>query len=284
MKKICMVAVLALMAFAEMGSAGSQRILPMAPSLVEAVFALGAGERVAGIPEYTSWPPEALDLPSVGGYFNPNLERIAVLKPDLVILQGQHEKVDRYCRRHGIPLLHVAMEDRTSIREGLHILGHALGQDAEARMLTDAMEAELERLGRKFYRSKPPAVLLVVGRTPGTLSGIMTAGRDSFLTELTELAGGRNIFDDQSQRYPTVSKEAILVRQPDIILEFMPGDREREGNGLVHEWQAMASVPAVRKGRIRVLTDNRLLMPGPRIAEAAAILGETIAEMMPWED
>ncbi|TYT73506.1 ABC transporter substrate-binding protein [Desulfobotulus mexicanus] len=265
-------------------SAETRRILPMAPNLVEAVFALGAGDMVAAIPEYTSWPPEALDLPVVGGYFNPNLERIAAIRPDLVILQGRHEKMDTYCRRQGIPVLRVSMENRASITEGILVLGKALERENEAVKLVDSLEAELEKLRIRYERANPPAILLVLGTTPGTLSQIMTAGKDSYLTELIALAGGRNIFDDHPQRYPSISKEAILMRQPDIILELLPGESPPAPEDLVRKWRALGPLPAVRHGRIRVLSASHLQMAGPRIPEATALLGEVMEEMMLWEN
>ncbi|MDY0162924.1 helical backbone metal receptor [Desulfobotulus sp.] len=266
------------------GFAGPQRILPMAPNLVETVFALGAGDLVVGIPEYTIFPPEALHLPSAGGYFNPNLERIAVLRPDLVLVQGRHERLQTYCQRMRIPVLALVMEDRISIEKAILTLGQVLDKENEARALTEAMNRDLEALRQRYAREKPVKVLLVLGRTPGTLSQVMTAGKETYLTELLSLVGGENIFSDQEQRYPTVSKEAILVRGPEMILEFLPGESAFDEKALLGQWRALGPVPAVRHGRIVGLKDSRLLLPGPRIAEAAALFGDVLEETMAWKD
>lgn len=264
--------------------AQDMRLLPMAPNLVETVFALGAGELVVGIPEYTVFPQEALHLPSAGGYFNPNLERIATLKPDLVLVQGQHEKLQAYCHKRGIAVLALAMEDRDSILDGILLVGKTLEREDRAAELVNRLNRDLDALGARFYREKPVRVLLVLGRTPGTLSQILTAGRETYLTELLSLVGGENIFGDQAQRYPTVSKESILMRNPELILEFMPGEEAVEEKVLLAGWQALASVSAVRHHRIVLLRDSRFLLPGPRIAEAATLLGETLEKTLPWKD
>lgn len=262
------------LAFAE-----AQRILPMAPNLVEVVFSLGAGDRVIAIPDYSFWPPEAMGLPSVGGYFNPNLERITALKPDLVLLQGGHEKLELYCKGRGIPVLHLSMESIASIRDGILATGKALELEERAQLLVGEMEAGLEKIREKYQGKTRPKVLMVLGRTPGTLSQIMTAGKGSFLTELVALAGGENIFADHPSRYPMISKESILIGKPEVILEFMPEGMGKNPDFYLNDWKKFASLPAVQHGRVFLLTDRIFLVPGPRIAIAA----EEMAKIL-WKE
>jgi ABC-type Fe3+-hydroxamate transport system substrate-binding protein len=88
----------------------ARRIVSMAPNITETIFALGGGERLIAVTDFCIYPPEAKELPRVGGYFNPNLERLTALHPDLVIVQGKHDKVDRFCRKKGIPILRSIQE------------------------------------------------------------------------------------------------------------------------------------------------------------------------------
>lgn len=260
-------------------AAHALRCIPMAPTLVETMFAIGAGDMVVGIPEYSTFPEEALRLPSVGGYFNPNLERIAALKPDLVILQGKHEKLDRFCKAEGIRTLRVTIEDLASIKEGISIVGKAVGKEAEALALNEKIAADIAALRRATGHCPKEKVFVVIGRTPGTLSQIMTAGGPTYFTELLAIAGATNLFADIKQRYPMISKESVLARQPDRILEFAPGVDPEDPilRKKAAEWKKLGATPAVTNGHIHVLTDNRLLLPGPRIAEAAALLKDLLA-------
>lgn len=262
----------------------ARRVLPMAPNLVEVVFSLGAGDRVIAVPEYTFWPPEARSLPSAGGYFNPNLERITALKPDLVLLQGRHEKLELYCKGRGIPVLHLSMESVSSIKEGIVSVGKALDLENRAHALVAEMEEDLEKIRAQYEGKKAPKVLIVLGRIPGTLSQIMTAGKGSFLTELVALAGGESLFADLPDRYPMISKEAILVRKPDVILEFMPEGMGKNPDFYLKDWKKFSSLPAVQNGRVHLLTDRVFLVPGPRIAEAAEGIAKILWEESRWAD
>lgn len=257
------------------------RILPMAPNLVEVVFSLGAGDRVVAIPEYTFWPEEALSLPVVGGYFNPNLERITSLQPDLVLLQGRHEKLELFCKKKGIPVLHLGMESVSSIREGILETGKALGLEERAKLLVFEMGKDLEKIREKNRGKEQPRVLIVLGRVPGTLSQIMTAGKGSFLTELVEIADGKNIFADHPDRYPMISKESILVRKPDLILEFMPDGMGKDPDFYLADWKKLSSLPAVKENRLFLVTDRMYLVPGPRIAMAAEGIAEILHKEKP---
>lgn len=256
----------------------------MAPNLVEVVFALGAGERVIAVPEYTSWPPEALALPSAGGYFNPNFERITALKPDLVLLQGRHEKLELYCLERRIPVLHLSMESLASIKEGILAVGKALELEERAGVLIAQMEGDLEKIRARASGGRTPRVLIVLGRIPGTLSQIMTAGKGSFLTELVALAGGENVFAGHPNPYPMISKESVLVRKPEIILEFMPEGAGKNPDFYLKDWEKIGSLPASREGSMYLLTDRVFLVPGPRIAEAAERLAKIFEEEAEWED
>jgi len=259
--------------------AGPQRIICMAPNIAEAVFALGAGERVVGVSDYTSYPAEAKAKPTVGALYNPDLERIVTLKPDLVIVQKRHEKVEALCRGKGIALLTVNMEERAeTILEAIRILGDRLGCAGRATTLRGEIEAELAAVRRRVEGRPRVKALICVDRSAGSLKGIYCASNASFLTELLAIAGGENVFADERGDYVQASLEGIVRRAPEVIIETNPrtdlSDEARRR--ITAEWRALETLPAVKENRIYLLTDDFMVLPGPRIGKAAARLAEVL--------
>jgi len=250
---------------------GPRRVICMSPAVTEIVFALGQGGRVAGISEYTTYPPEALKKPQCGGFFNPNFERILSLRPDLIITQGRADKLTDFARDHGIGMLSVELEDLESVFAAIQAVGEALRAQEEADLLCAGMRLRLAQV-RLSVKGKPrPRMLLLVSREPGSLRGLTTVGPNSFLNDLLDLAGGENIFADVTQSYATVSKETLLERQPEVIIE-LHGEGMidvAEEAGIRETWAAMAGLPAVRSGRIYAIGSTYAMIPGPRLAELA---------------
>jgi len=249
----------------------SIRIICMAPNVTECVFALGCGERVVGVTDFCSYPPEARTKARVGGLVNPNLERIVALGPDLVIVQGRHEKVAEFCRQRQTPLFRVEMNDLASIYSGLMALGARLGCRSRAERLCAEIRQTLESIDGHVAGKPRPRVFLCLGRRPGSLTGLYTTGAKGFLSEILDLAGRENIFADAVTGYPQVSKEALLKRAPDVIIETYPGQELSDAGRrrLMADWQSMPTLPAVRNGRVYLLTEDYLLVPGPRVVLCA---------------
>ena len=255
-----------------------QRIIALAPSHVELLFALGVGDRVVGVGDHCFAPPEAKARPRCGGTFDPNFEQMLALRPDLVVVQGRAEGVDAFCRRYGIRIVHLAAEDLDSLYASAYELGDVLGAKAEAERLVARIRADLDAVARRVAGRPRPKVFLCIGRQTGSLRSLFSAGGPTFLTEMLAIAGGDNILADVGIRYPTVSKEDLVARAPDVILEIHAGwQASQVARGkLVADWAALASLPAVRNGQVHVLTDDFLLLPGPRIAQAAARFADVL--------
>ncbi|MBW2109114.1 MAG: ABC transporter substrate-binding protein [Deltaproteobacteria bacterium] len=201
-----------------------RRVISIGPNITETVFAIGRGDFLVGVTDFCVYPPQALALPKVGGVFNPNLERIAVLNPDLVILQGRHEKLDTFCRARGIETLHMAMDSLSSIYQGIVAMGRALGASKQARTLNTAIHGKLEAVRRAVAPFPRQKVFISLGRAMGTMSQVYTVGGSSFLSEILSVAGGDNIFADVNRPYPEASKESLLKRSPDAIFLVLPED------------------------------------------------------------
>ncbi len=257
-----------------------QRIVVASPGLVECVFAIGAGDRVVGVSQFTDFPPEAKERPSIGGAFNPTFDRILELKPDLVLVQSKAEKLAAFCREKGIRIVHVNLETLADMLGGLLVLGELLDCEAQALVVVRRLTRGLQGAPEAGTSRPVPRVFLCTSHTPGSLRSLGSTGRGTFLTELVELAGGKSVFGDVAAPYPIVSKEALVSRAPEVIIELRPGacsDEERAQ--LLADWKLLPSLPAVRDGRIHILTASSLLIPGPRVLDtirrlATAIHGE----------
>jgi iron complex transport system substrate-binding protein len=255
-----------------------RRVVSMGPNLTETIFALGSGDHVVGVTDFSNYPPEVKTLPKVGGYINPNLERITALRPDLVIVRGKYEKVDKYCRSRGIRIVHINMDSLVSIYQGIKEVGRIFDKREKAQAVCRTIRNQLEKVSRKAARYPRQKVFVCLGRAPGSLSSIYTAGGPSFVTEILSVAGGENIFEDVKQPYPEASKESLIRRSPEVILEMRAGEKisESRRRQIVNDWKILRGVPAITKERIYVLTEDFLLVPGPRVGIAARFLLETL--------
>lgn len=252
-----------------------QRIVSTAPSFTETLFALGAGQRVAAVSTYCHYPPEADKLPRIGTYLTPNIEAIARLRPDLVLVHAEQAQQNAQMQRLGLKILALRNTTLADTMQSIHLTGEAIGATAQAKTLEQQIKARFAAI-EKASQGKPRRTLLfIVGRTPGRLEGMIAVGKGSYLNELIRIAGGRNVLDDSPVAYPHLSMEGILRLNPDVIVDM--------GDMSVTESVTKAHIDAVRKlwdtqrTKVRAVRENRLypvaadifVVPGPRVADAA---------------
>ena len=220
-------------------------------------------------------PPEARTLPRVGGSFNPAFEKILSLKPDFLLFQGRSEKVRAFAARHGFPFLDPPLELDTleDLFAAYWRLGLLFRIPEKAEAAAHRLRAALAGVAERTLRAPSPvSVFLAMGHREGTLAGVYTATRGTFLGEIAEIAGGENVFAQAPGRWPQVSLESVQARRPAVILDFHPGEKIHE-RALLDDWKkALPSLPAVREGRTHILTQDFILLPGPRAALTAEIL------------
>jgi cobalamin transport system substrate-binding protein len=255
-----------------------QRIICMAPSATEAVFALGAGDRVVGVDTYSTYPPETAKVKKVGGLTDPDIEGILALKPDLIIVWQKHAKVEELAKEFDIPLMSVQMTSVDEICTGLEDLGRILGTPEKGDALSKKIRADLEKTRQRVAEHPRHKVLFLAGRRLGNMKGLWAAGNKSFLTELTAIAGGDNIYSDMDATFREVSLESIVARAPEAIIEPHPTtanvDETRAAS--LKEWQTLPDIPAVVNNRLLILINRGSLLPGPRIAETAARIADLL--------
>jgi len=242
-----------------------ERIVSLAPSVTEAIYALGAGERLVGACAQCDWPEAAQALPRVGGYLAPSVELILAARPDLVVVvpsPGNREAV-RAVERAGVRVL--VLHDRTlaDLRAGIRALAEAVEAHEAGERLVAAVDAGLEAVRARVAARPRQRVLLVVGHRP-----LVVAGGATLQDELLDIAGGANVAADAGQAWPAFSIEMVAARAPDVILDAAMGSEEG-GQAL---FQDLTGVPAVEQGRVVSLDPDVIFRAGPRVPEAAAVL------------
>jgi iron complex transport system substrate-binding protein len=253
----------------------ARRIICAAPSVTEIVFALGMGKRVVGVSDFSTFPPEARTVARVGGLINPNKEKITSLQPDLLIIQGQNESLARFCEEHQVRFLSIEINALEDIWTAIQTIGLTLRAEEEASALIQKIKHDLQDIKVRIQNRPLKKIFLTLGHTPGDLTGLMTTGPGTFLHELVTVAGGKNIFSDASGLYPQISKESLVKRQPEIIIEAIPGEIPEEKVKLLKkDWSQLPMLPAVKSGNIHFLTEDFLLIPGVRIARTVRRFAE----------
>ncbi len=256
---------------------GPKRVVSLVPTVTETLFALGAGDRIVGVSDFDNYPPEAMDRPRVGALINPNIEKIFELQPDLVITYGTQSLLQERLAAAGIRQYAVVSGSVQHVLDSIRAVGVEMGLTAEGERLSSEIEAALDaiRQGSGEYR---PRVLLAHNREISMMGSFYTGGARSYFNELIEITGGQNIFSDVDENIFQPSLEEVFERAPEVIIELLPSDSDGRAriDQRLEDWQALAAVPAVRDGRVYVLTGDHLLLVGPRLHLAAAEIANVI--------
>lgn len=244
------------------------RIISMAPSITEALFELGLGDRLAGVTRYCDYSDAVNSIPKVGGYMDPNYEEIIALKPDLVILLASHkEAIDKFSALQiaTLALKHETIEDiQDSIRRTAEACGVAESAD---RLLAD-MKIRTALVQRMAAGRTRPRVMICIGRDTQSenMTGVYIAGKNNFYDEVITLSGGINAYTGTLIPYPQLSAEGIISLNPDVIIDISDqnGTDRRSISRSKKQWSKLSSVKAVSHGRIYFIQGTYALHPGPR--------------------
>ena len=255
-----------------------RRIISVIPALTEMLFAIGAGPQVVGVSSFDRQPPEVRALPRVGGLIDPSIERIILLRPDLVILYASQSDPQEQLARAQIPVFSYAHGGLAHVTETIRTLGARTGRPASAERVAASIERRLEAIRESVKGRERPRTLLVLDREPLALRNIYASGGIGFLHDMLDVAGGTNVFADIERESVQPTTETILTTAPDVIIEVRVGaDLTAERIDREHRvWQTLAGVPAVRQGRVYILTGGDLVVPGPRVAEATDRLARVL--------
>lgn len=268
-------------------AAAPSRIVTLAPSLTETAYAVGLGSRVVGVSDYSAWPPEVAKKPHLGGLFNPDLERLLGLQPDLALLLPSQRDLAGKLGRLGIATLVVPTESLADVERAFVAVGDRCGRAEAGRAAASRFRAALAprpmaRVGGA--NGRPLRVFLAAGREPGRIANVLAAGPGTFLDELLARLGGRNVFADSPSRYAQVSLEEVVARAPDAIVELQ-GDPlpDAERRHLANDWRSLPGLSAAAAGHVTILAGDYVLIPGPRLPrlydEMAAALARAAADL-----
>jgi len=257
------------------------RVVSMTPANTEILFALGAGDRVVGVTSWCTYPEEAKSRPKIGGFAATtiHLEAVVVLRPDLVIAGDEAQSlVAGTLAQLGIPVLSVKVRDFAGLYAVIGQVGQLVGEREAAETLVGSLRRRVEVVVARSRLIPPEKRLRVYWEVFD--APVMSAGRTSMVGQLIELAGGINVFADVREEYPQVNTEAVVARNPEVIL----GADMTQGGALTVEilrarpgWSTIA---AVREGRIHTLPADPTSRPGPRLVDglekvAAALYPQT---------
>jgi iron complex transport system substrate-binding protein len=247
------------------------RIVSLVPSATEILFALGADDRLVGVTRFCDYPEGTRGKTSVGDMLAPNLERIAALKPDLVIAtdQGNREETFAHLRRLHVPIFLVHAERVADAAVVIDRLGELTGRREAARELVRTMEARIAALRRAVAPLRRPRVLYAVWPDP-----LIVPGRRAIVTELIDLAGGESITAGDGDDYPRFSLEAAVARNPEVIVLATHGAGTPPG--AKEKFERFASLAAVKSGRVYAVNGDLMHRYTPRLVDGLEILARAI--------
>lgn len=268
-------------------AAAPRRIVSISPNVTDILYGVGAFGRVVAVSEYCTYPPAAKSLPRVGGWSAPNLERLAALKPDLVVMtEAQVPFIHEHLRQLGIPTLVTRSQTVADALNAMEAIGGATGNRIQAAALAASTRSALQRVRARAAGLPHPTVLCIVGRTPGTLRDLYAAARGSFLTELIETAGGRVIAAPARAAYGTLNKETIVTLNPDVILDLAPAMKGEMAEDVRASWSVLPELKAVRSGRVYRVEEEFVVHASQMMARTAVLFARLLHPEVPpreWE-
>ena len=254
----------------EAQSSRPQRVISLAPSVTETLFALGFGNRLMGVTTSCDYPAEALKLPKIGGFMSPSLEAIVAKRPDLVI--GVSSATDpvkaRELERLGLKVTLISLASLSDILSSIKSIARLMGSPQDGEKLANTIGAQVRDVKKSIELAPLRSVLFVVGIRP-----LVAVGGKNFIDELITLARGENISGSATQPWLNLPEEYVVAKAPQVIIEAGMGT-EREQSA--KRWGDLKSIPAVKERRIYSYPSDKILRPGPRFGEALAELAGLI--------
>jgi iron complex transport system substrate-binding protein len=249
-----------------------QRIVALAPSITEIIYALGRENLLKGITQYSDFPPEAVNLPKVGSYVQLNLEKIVALKPDLCIAvkDGNPRMVARRLESLNIPVYAVDPRNLETVIQTVLEIGNLVNAKQQADLLVQRIRSRVSEITSRVAKAQcRPRVFFQIGISP-----IVSVGTHTFIHELIVLAGGKNLAQGPVA-YPRFSREQVLALSPEVLI-ITSMARAAVFEQVKEEWSRWPNMPAIRNQRIFLVDSNFFDRPTPRLVEALELLVKLI--------
>jgi ABC-type Fe3+-hydroxamate transport system substrate-binding protein len=232
------------------------RVVCLVPSVTDTVFALGSGDDVVAVSDYTTYPPEALKKPSIGSLVKPSIETILSYHPDLVLgtrIPGSTETASQL-QTVGIPVYFVDPHGLAGILQSVESVGQALNRVPQAAALNADLARRIEAVKARTADKLKPRILVPVWYDP-----IVTIGKHAFITEIVEAAGARSVTDDLIPDWPQISMETVIARAPDALLLIRGG---KISIGMLQNRPGWSSLPVIQAGKVYYV-DGGIQDPSP---------------------
>ncbi|MDG6257200.1 MAG: cobalamin-binding protein [Methanomicrobiaceae archaeon] len=261
-----------------------QRIISLAPSNTEILYALGLGDRVVGVTDYCNYPPDVADKATVGGYSTVNVEKVVALHPDLVVAaHGNTGAVIDRLRGLGVCVIALNPPDIDGILRDIELVGRATGTEAEAATIVADMRARMDAVQERHAAvSYAPSVAHVVWHDP-----IYVSGANTFQDEQIARAGGRNAFGT-IDRWGTVTLEQFITANPEIIIVNSGSGMGDGGENAIYDFflqeARLKNLDAVKNGRVYIVDSDIIDRGGPRIVDSLEIVARAVHPGLYEED
>jgi iron complex transport system substrate-binding protein len=260
-----------------------KRIVSMAPNVTEMLFAIGLSEEIVGVTTFCDYPDAAKTKTKIGGYYDPNIEVILSLDPDLIVATPDGYSQERIGKleQSGIPIFLVNPQNIDQVLESMLTLGDVTGKEKSAKRTVTNLRfrVQLVRSGVSYVpMENRPKVFYEIGHDP-----LITVGPNTFVDNLITTAGGINVASDAPTDWPRYSIEAVITKEPDIIITAPHASSEGEADSQVdmEVWRKYRTIPAVKNNRIYPVNSDILLRSGPRIVDGLEKLHSLFASY--WE-
>ena len=246
-----------------------ERIVSLGPATTEILFALGAGSRIVGRSQFDNFPDSARLVPSLGLSIGPNVEAVLGVRPDLVVLyaSGSNRGAARRLRAAGVNTLTLKLDLIADFRRATTLLGAIIGDSARAKTVIDSVDRTLNRVRLATASLPRPTVFWHIWDSP-----LITIGAGSFMNELVEIAGARNVYADIARPSETISFEDVARRDPDFILAGSIGAAAIARDP---RWKIIA---ASRENRVLIVDTVLVALPSVRLGAAAVSLANILHE------
>ncbi|MCS4540872.1 MAG: cobalamin-binding protein [Euryarchaeota archaeon] len=251
-----------------------ERVISLAPSNTEILFALELGDKIIAVTKFCDYPLNATKKEKIGGFSDINMEKVVALKPDLVLATGGvQEQIVKELERLNITVIALDAKNITEILANIELVGKVTGQEKSAQELTTNMKQRIKKITGKtkdLTKAQKLKIYYEVWHDP-----LMTAGPETFIHNIIELAGGVNIFADAKIKYPRIDPETILARNPEIIITSLGamGGATAEQIKTRPGWN---KIDAVKNNRVYEIDENILRRPGPRIIDGLEAMAKII--------
>lgn len=240
-----------------------KRIVSLAPSVTETLFALDAGAQLVGICTFCDFPRAVERIERIGSYLAPNVEAIVAKAPDVVIgVPPNNPAAVAALQRAGLPVVIVQVDTIAQIEAAIRTIAQEAGRETQGETLLAEGQRRMAAIRARLDDAPQRRVLMVVGQNP-----LIAVGSGIFLNELIAQARGINIAASTGQQWPRLSLEFAVANQPDVIIDGSMGSEGKEEAQRLGVWRNFPALPAVRNGRLYGHRSDTLLRPGPRLAE-----------------